>query len=86
MKSWKTDIINALIIESEEKQIFAFRPVAERLGYKQIKAADVREIISAFRKIIPEYTPYIDVSKPRFSMFNDLFFAAKDVSFDDKEE
>lgn len=85
MTNWKEEIVSALVAESEEKKIFAFRPIAERFGYKQIKSADVREIVSAFCGRVPSYRPYVEASKPRTALFNDLFFASEEVIFEEME-
>ncbi len=86
MMQWKTDLVNALVEKATTDRVFRFRPVAEEYGHNGgMKAADVREIVTAFCRICPEYKPYIG-ARPHFSLYNDLFFAEKSIVFCDETD
>lgn len=85
MKQLKTDIVAAIVSESEHDKIISLCNVAEKLGATHISTADCRDIVKAVKTALPTYRPIRMMKTPNDSLFRSLCFVQNDVEFDDGE-
>lgn len=86
MKQWKTDIVNAIVYESEGDKIISLCDVAGKMGLKHILTADCRDIIKAVETALPTYRPIRMMKTPNDSLFRSLCFVRNDVEFEDEDD
>ena len=90
MKEFKSQIIEAIIAKAEGERIVSLYEVGTALGHKHIKAQDVRDIMNAVLKQIPEYKAVKMVkpgqSEATASLWTTLHFVDKELEFEEWEE
>lgn len=85
MKTFKTELVNAIVKEAEGKKIVSLQETAKVAGVSHIKRQDVQDIASAVLKALPEYKAVQMVGSEGSgeSLFCSLCFMEKDVEFEE---
>ena len=86
MKAWKTEIIESIKAETEHARIVSLKEISDSKGINHIQRQDVRDIMIAVLKLVPEYRAVRLEKTPHDSLFQSLCFVENGVEFDDGEE
>lgn len=89
MKAWKENLIADILNEMEVSRIVSLREIANRSGINHISAGDVRDIMNAVEKKMPDDYRAVQIvasAKSKESLFCSLSWIDNTVEFDDGEE
>ena len=86
MKTWKADIVSAIVKEAEGCKIVSLREIATRAGINHVSSGDCRDIIAAVGKKLDGYHPVRMMDTPNDSLFVSVCFIDNTLEFDDGEE
>ena len=86
MKTWKNEIVNAIVEKTTTDKIVSLKETANALGVAHINRHDTDDIINAVLKRVPEYkaVEMHDTATDTASRFCTLCFIDKELTFDNE--
>ena len=86
MKTWKTEIINAIIKKTEDYKIVSLKETAAEFGITHISRQDTDDILRAVLKSVPGYkaVEIHDSKNDKMSRFCSLCFVENDFEIEDR--